>query len=192
MTSLASISSSCLAASLAWLWQVQGVGDAMKQPAVQSALIAAAIGLIVFAGTQWVLHCRERTSLLLEKLELLYKSTSSLANLSAKRAEYYSAPQSREGLVKVKGTKLTDEISMLQAFHFPSLSTRITGIMNLNGKVLQLLGGKTRADSKEELRRTLDELNHSIAGTLGVICKDKDYLTRGKWYHYIPIVRSCS
>ena len=191
MTSVIGTSFSGMTVVPAWLWQNQGFDDAIKQPAVQSALIAASIGLVVFAGTQWVLHCRERTRLLLEKLELLYKLTSSLANLSARRAEYYSAAESHEGYVQVKGTEITDEISMLQAFHFPNLDSRFTSLLDLNGQVLQLLSGNTRADTKEELREVLKQLNASAAAIMGLICRQKAYLTRDKWYYYIPIVRSC-
>lgn len=190
MSSLATVTSACLAACLAWLWQVQGLGEAVKQPAVQSAIIAAGIGLFVFAGTQWVLHCRERTSLLLEKLELLYKATSSLANLGRKRADYYDGIDTAEDLASVKAAEITDEISMLQAFHFPVLKIQIEHVLKLNGKVLRALNGKTRATSKAELRSLLDELNESASKTLGYMCRKKDYLTRGCWYHYVPFLRS--
>jgi hypothetical protein len=190
MSPLVTISASGVAAGVAWAFQVPGLGEASKQPAVQAAVIAAGVGLLVFALTQWVLHCRERTTLLLGKLELLYTAISSLGNLSVKRAEFWSAPFTREAFLKVKGTKLTDQIGMLQAFHFPWLQTRVKNVLSGNGQVLALLAGSTKATNKDQLRAALDELDRSVAGTLGLICENRNRLTRSNWFHYVPIVRS--
>ena len=190
MSSLASIGIPCLAASTAWIWQIHGVDKALEQPSVQSALIAASIGLVVFAGTQWILHCRERTSLLLDKLENLYKAASSLANFSVVRLDYFAGPQSHEALLKVKGVEITDEIFLLQAFYFPPLEGRVNSMMELNRKALSLLGGSSRAAEKREIREALAELDQSIAVTLGMICRNQKRYTKGSWYLYIPLVRS--
>lgn len=189
MSHLVSFGTPCLATGLAW-WQLQGLDKALEQPSVQAALIAAGIGFAVFAGTQWILYCRERTTLLLKKLEDLYKAASSLANLSVLRLDYYAGPESHESLMKVKGVELTDEIFMLQAFYFPPLEARVNSVMELNRTAISLLAGPTRAADKREIRAALAALDESIAGTLGVIAQNQRRYTKGSWYLYIPLVRT--
>ena len=92
-----------------------------------------------------MLHCREKTNLLLEKLEALYIGLSRLSQLGIKRADYYAGAEAIGGLKKVRGTRLTDEVSVLQSFYFKTFRQPLAGVMKQNGKVLELLGGPNRA-----------------------------------------------
>jgi hypothetical protein len=159
-------------------------------PAILAAFITAGVGLTVFGGTQWVLHCREKTSLLLEKLEALYLGLSRLSQLGIKRAEYFAGNESIEGLMKIRGTRLTDEISMFQSFHFTALKQPIAVVMKQNGKVLELLGGSNRAKSREILNDEILELMRLIALASTLICEEQDTLTKARWYHYLPGIRA--
>ena len=190
MSLVALTSASCLAAAATWLAQLIGPKEpsVWEQPAILAAVISAGVGLTVLALTQWVLHCREKTSLLLEKLEILYTNLSRLLQLGTKRAEYFSGEESIEGLMKVRGTRLTNEIIMLQSFHFPALQQPITAVLRENGKVTELLGGPNAAATSEVLQAATIELNRLIAIVSTLICKEQAKLTQAKWYHYIPLL----
>lgn len=164
--------------------------DLATQPAILAAVISAGVGLIVFAGTQWVIHCREKTSLLLEKLEALYIGLGRLSQLGIKRAEYYAQDESIEGLMKVRGTRLTDEIVMLQSFHFPAINQPAAAVMKQNSKVLELLGGPNRANSKDVLKDETMELMRLIALASTLICENQNSLTKARWFHYLPGIRA--
>ena len=54
--------------------------------------------------------------------------------------------------MKVRGPRLTDEVSVLQSFHLIALRQPLAGVMKQNGKVLELLGGPNRAISRKIVR----------------------------------------
>ena len=166
----------------AWMAQIVGAKQTSvwEQPAILAAVISAGVGLVVLAITQWVLHCREKSSLLLEKLELLYSGLSRLAQLGIKRAEYFVGDESIEGLMRARGTRLTNEIVMLQSFYFPALVKHITAVMKENNKVTELLGGPNRASSLKALNEATLALNREIAVVSTIICTKQGKLTKAR------------
>ncbi len=160
--------------------------ESLKAPQILSAVITGGLGLMVFAGTQWVLHRREETKLLREKLEALYKATSRMAELQVERLKYYEGDDDLEMFKSIYGGETSDEIAMLQAFYFPQLKQPILRLLEQNSFILGMLRGKGKAESLKEITEAISELNRIVEEIAVLLRTRRRSLTSSRWWNYLP------
>lgn len=162
----------------------------LEQPAVQGSLFAATAAVTVFVGTQWILHCRERTSLLAEKLESLFTSISTLTKLGQKRIEFYVRSGTVDDLKEVAGSDITDQISMYQSLYFPTFVQPINRLLELDGNVVRKLAGRGRAETLDDMKEIIAELNMVAGEVKTLITRNQLGLTRASFRHYLPFTNA--
>lgn len=158
----------------------------LDQPQVQSALITGAVGLLVFAATQWVLHRRGESDLLREKLEELYRSLNRLSDLQAARMKAFKDGVEHDRLKELQGTEHTENIAMLCSFYFPKLEKMLADVMSANNAVFSGLSSESRATGSEELVNLLIKLNLEISKTTTYISQNSKILFEGRWVNLLP------
>lgn len=160
--------------------------EILEQPQVLAALITSAVGFVVFAATQWVLHRREESNLLREKLEVLYRSLNRLADLQGARMRSLDEEVDYDKLKELQGGEHTENIALLCSFYFPKLEPIFAEAMKANFAVSTKLAGKHRAKSQEELIDLLLNLNLEISKATTHISRNAKILTELRWVDLLP------
>jgi hypothetical protein len=143
------------------------------------ALISASVALLIFALTQWILHRREQTKLLLGKLEELYLLVLQFGELNGRRFERLldhvrndRQPADPEddtiSFSEWFGVNLGQKLELYVDFYFPRLRDDLERLYAANREMNGLL---VRRDSGRltyaEMRRAGSEVGEAV----GMLCR---------------------
>lgn len=118
--------------------------SSLEQPALLPALITSGVGLFVFAGTQIVLHMREETKLLRERLEKLMLVLGDFADSNHQRVRHtfklVEEAQSKKLVEYSDSNELTlhsvqVKLITLVDFYFPDLAEDARSVAEANRRV---------------------------------------------------------
>lgn len=111
-----------------------------------SALISATVAFVILTLSQWVIHRRERTRLLLGKLEELYLLLLELAERNGRRFDQLSPMIDQAGSLpnplsfdELLSADLLEQVQLLVRFYFPALGFDLDELYKANGESVQIL-----------------------------------------------------
>lgn len=150
---------------------------------MKAALISASVALIIFVLSQWIIHRRERSTLLLSKLEELYDLLLALGERNGKRFDHllHALPGIRQepklSFEETLASDLLEKIRLLVEFHFPQLKTDLEALFEANRECLGVLQpgqGEYSAAMKtaEEFVGRIEELKTRILIQRKVLTKN--------------------
>jgi hypothetical protein len=104
------------------------------------ALISAAVAFTILAISQWIIHRRETSALLLSKLEDLYFLLLEMGSRNMERFEPFLIAAAQGGapnqwplkLEKMLMADLLERLELLVSFHFPQLKDSMQRLFDLN------------------------------------------------------------
>jgi len=112
---------------------------------VIAAFISATVALIIFVLSQWIVHRREKSSLLLSKLEELYDLLLALGERNGKRFDHLLRElpgikqEPKLSFEETLASDLLEKIRLLVEFYFPQLKSDLERLFEANRGCLDVL-----------------------------------------------------
>jgi hypothetical protein len=151
------------------------------------ALISATVALVIFIFTQWILYRRERTKLLLGKLEELYLLLLEFAKRNGQRFERlieYQPPDDPEDSDSFSfsewfGIDLGQKLELYVDFYFPSLRNDLEKVYETNRHANSIIARRASGSlTYHAMQRPFVDVGESVATLRKQILTERPLLTR--------------